>query len=139
FTTLVIDAYNIPTTNALKSGSSNGTTGNVTAPYSSPSAFAPQFLTQADILSAVGGGLTARSDTFTIRAYGETLNPTLSSADAGYIVARAWCEAVVQRLPEYVDSATDADASLAPPAAVNKAMGRRFIIVSFRWLSPKDI
>src|SRR5690606_20487899 len=33
------------------------------------SAFAPKYLTQADVLSTIGSSLTARSDTFTIRTY----------------------------------------------------------------------
>jgi hypothetical protein len=53
--------------------------------------------------------------------------------------ARAWCEAIVQRLPDYVDSATDPNAYGAPTAAVNIAMGRRFKIISFRWLSSNEI
>ncbi|MEZ0217175.1 MAG: hypothetical protein ACAH89_08575, partial [Rariglobus sp.] len=70
------------------------------APYSSQSAFAPQFLTQADVLSAIGSGLSARSDTFVIRTCGESVNPVLASTDAGYVTGRVWCEAVVQRVVE---------------------------------------
>jgi hypothetical protein len=103
-------------------------------PYAAPAAFAPQFLTQADVLSAIGAGLTARSDTFTIRTYGEAVNPVTQG-----IQGRAWCEAVVQRLPEYVDSITDANAHSAPTASINKMLGRRYKIISFRWLSSNDI
>ena len=104
------------------------------APYSSRSAFAPQFLSQADVLSAIGSGLGARSDTFTIRTYGEAVNPVTSD-----IQSRAWCEAIVQRLPEYMDATADPDAHVAPTASVNKSMGRRYKILSFRWLSSNDI
>ncbi|HSI09744.1 MAG: hypothetical protein ACAH89_09245 [Rariglobus sp.] len=103
-------------------------------PYGANAAFAPQFLTQADVLSAIGPGLTARSDTFTIRTYGEAVNPVTQD-----IQGRAWCEAVVQRLPDYVDSVADANAHSAPTASINKAMGRRYKIISFRWLSSNDI
>ncbi|HEY0944330.1 MAG TPA: hypothetical protein VGD81_03655, partial [Opitutaceae bacterium] len=107
------------------------------APYSSRSAFAPKFLTQADILSAVGAGLAARSDTFVIRTYGETVNPVLDETDSAHITGRAWCEAVVQRFPDYVNPA-DA-AHVAPTVPDNQCFGRRFKIISFRWLAPSDI
>ncbi len=121
--------------------------GNTTplAPYGSPSAFAPQFLTQADVLSTLGNGLSARSDTFVIRTYGEALNPALPSTDPGGIAARAWCEAVVQRLPEYVDATDPALNTLGHavhPSATNdtnRHFGRRFKIISFRWLTANDI
>ena len=104
----------------------------------------PGWLTQADVLQAIGPVISARSDTFVIRAYGETNNPVLNPTTpaAG---ARAWCEAVVQRTPDYVDQ-TDANLTgsgnaTAPAAtnAINQTYGRRFKIVSFRWLSPNDI
>jgi hypothetical protein len=113
----------------------SATPATPTAPYGSAAAYAPQFLSQADVLSSIGSGLAARSDTFTIRTYGETVNPT----DSTLITGRAWCEAVVQRLPEYVDSVTDANAHTSPTASINKTMGRRFKIISFRWLTPNDI
>ncbi|HSI07298.1 MAG: hypothetical protein ACAH89_01880 [Rariglobus sp.] len=124
-------------TDPFATGSSTPSTP--TAPYGSAAAFAPQFLTQADVLSSIGSGLSARSDTFTIRTYGETNNPALGSADPGYISARAWCEAVVQRIPDYVDPVTDPNTYSTPTAAINKTMGRRFKIISFRWLSSNDI
>jgi hypothetical protein len=120
---------------------------NTTAAHRSRSAFAPKFITQADILSTIGPVITARSDTFVIRAYGETVNPLLTTADAGYITGRAWCEAVVQRMPEYVDESDPALISgglkdaLMPAATnlTNQTFGRQFQLVSFRWLNPSDI
>jgi hypothetical protein len=52
---------------------------------------APQIVTQMDVLNTVGPNLTARSDTFTVRAYGEALD------NAGSTIGRAWIEVVVQR------------------------------------------
>ena len=52
---------------------------------------APQLVTQMDVLNTVGPNLTARSDTFTVRAYGEALD------NAGNTIGRAWIEVVVQR------------------------------------------
>lgn len=104
-------------------------------PYSSRSAFAPGYLTQADVLSAIGSSLTVRSDTFRVRSYGEILGVD------GNVEARAWCEAIVQRLPDYVDEG--ADSAWTDPAAlssdINKQLGRRFVLISFRWLSADEI
>ena len=90
---------------------------------------APGYLTQADLLSRIGSVLQVRSDTFLIRAYGETPSG-----------ARAWCEVLVQRLPEYVDTADTPDAlpgSLLSP--VNERFGRRFEVLRFHWLSEEDV
>ncbi|MDF3056325.1 MAG: hypothetical protein K0R17_540 [Rariglobus sp.] len=117
-----------------------GTTTAGVPPYSGRSAFAPKFITQGDVLSTIGAGLSARSDTFIIRTYGDTMNPV-----TGDINGRAWCEAVVQRLPEYVAPSiapeTRLDDSLPSSLAktTNQAFGRKFKIISFRWLSPSDI
>ena len=101
----------------------------------SRAAFAPGYLTQADLLTPLGPSLTARSDTFRIRTYGDTLNPV-----TGITEGRAWCEAIVQRLPDYVESTVNAS-TVAPASAStnNKLFGRRFKVVSFRWLSPNEI
>jgi hypothetical protein len=101
--------------------------------YSSRSAFAPGYLTQADVLNAVGSSLTARSDTFIIRAYGEQRNPVTE-----VIEGRAWCEAVVRRQPEYVEPALD-PSEIPVAGTVNADFGRRFQVVSFRWLGPNDL
>jgi len=94
----------------------------------------PGWITQADLLQVIGPSLSARSDTFRIRAYGESLDP-----ESGNPVAKAWCEAVVQRLPEYLDSADAPTERGAELSEINKKFGRRFQIVSFRWLSPHEI
>ncbi|WPJ96276.1 hypothetical protein SH580_00990 [Coraliomargarita algicola] len=108
----------------------------------------PGDLTQADVLLPLAPRLTARSDTFRIRSYGE-----VRSLDGNNIVSTAICEAIVQRVPEYVDSVTNAsdnepwDEAINPTTLVesssfndiNKTFGRRFKIVKLRWLSPDEI
>ena len=100
---------------------------------------APGMLLQGDILQAIGARLNARSDTFVIRAYGDATHK------AGGSAARAYLEAVVQRLPEYVDNSQAADIAPANDPegrklnAVNQYFGRRFRIVSLRWLSPGEL
>lgn len=116
--------------------------------------FSSQWLTQADVMTALAPVLFPRSDTFIIRTYGEALNPTTGATEG-----RAWCEALVQRLPEYFaepgtytpDNLADAfepgplpdtpDVVPEPTEAqkLNKALGRRFKVVSFRWLTRTDI
>ncbi|WPJ95207.1 hypothetical protein SH580_17430 [Coraliomargarita algicola] len=103
------------------------------SPVSNRSAFAPKYITQADILAKIGAGLTARSDTFTIRTYGETVNPATQA-----IEGQAWCEAVVQRLPDYVDDSLEAYQTPAN-GSINQSLGRKFKIISLQWLSASDI
>jgi hypothetical protein len=108
----------------------------------------PGYVMQSDILQGIGSSIAVRGDTFLIRGYGE-------SRANGRVVSRAWCEAVVQRLPEYID-AEDAPekwlrAANGSPVSVgdsgtplnlshiNRRFGRRFGIVSFRWLTPSTI
>jgi hypothetical protein len=97
------------------------------------STLAPGWLSQADLLSAVGPLLTVRSDTFLVRAYGDAVNPM-----TGVTESRAWCEAVVQRVPDYVDPA-DAPEAATGLTPTNQTYGRRFEIVHFRWLSPEEV
>ena len=109
------------------------------APHSATHSHAPQFLTQADVLSFIGAGLSARSDTFIIRTYGDVKNPV-----TGEIQGRAWCEAVVQRITEPLRRKTNDsnDPDYNEPAAGTASapdFGRRFQITSFRWLSSNDI
>lgn len=127
---------------------------------------APGYLMQQDILARLGSFLTVRSDTFKIRAYGEVRNPI-----SGIVEGKAWCEMVVQRLPEYIDQ-TEQDQEAwrisgreveigsqngtnvtigenklpldeivdeLASSDVNKTLGRRFKIVSFKWLNEKEI
>lgn len=95
---------------------------------------APGFLTQADVLQKIGPVLAARSDTFVVRTYGDTTNPATGEVDG-----RAWCEAVVQRLPEFVDPAQAPETVIASLNPANRDFGRRYRVVSFRWLTPADL
>jgi hypothetical protein len=89
------------------------------------------FLTQADILQTLGDSLVTRSDTFVIRAYGESLDRT------GRCQARAWCEAIVQRTPVPVHPDETGIEPLKHETRPD--FGRRFRQVRFRWLSPDEI
>jgi hypothetical protein len=94
---------------------------------------APGYLTQGDILSAIGSVISVRSDTFRIRGYGEALDPDKK------VVARAWCEAVVQRMPEFVDPVDQASADITNVSDTNKRFGRRFVVTGFRWLGQDEV
>jgi hypothetical protein len=95
---------------------------------------APSILTQGDLLMPLASVITARGDTFRIRAYGES-----RSAD-GSTDGQAWCEAVVQRLPQYLDPSDDSElAEDELQSETNVQFGRRFAVTSFRWLSPDEI
>ncbi|MET0262079.1 MAG: hypothetical protein ABW223_04225, partial [Rariglobus sp.] len=96
---------------------------------------APGFLLQSDLLTPLAPAMSARSDTFRVRTYGETRNPA-----TGEIVGRAWCEAVVQRMPEFVGGeAAELRIDDATLGVVSKTFGRKFIITQFRWLGPDEI
>ena len=93
----------------------------------------PGWTRQADILRPLAPILSARDDTFTIRAYGE------SRAADGTVRARAWCEATVQRTRDFLDPADEADITTQPTKSTNKTYGRRFKMISFRWLSADEV
>lgn len=92
---------------------------------------APGYLSQSDILSVIGSFITARSDTFRIRAYGDWENPITGNRSV------AICEAIVQRLPSPVSP--DPSHPLEPDAASKNKLGRRFEIISFRWIRSNEI
>jgi hypothetical protein len=94
---------------------------------------APGYLMQSDVLAVLGNTASVRSDTFTIRAYGEALTP------GGNVIARVYCEAVVQRNPEFVDPQNRATELPADLNDANKNFGRRFSLISLKWLSPEEI
>lgn len=116
----------------------------------------PGYVIQSDILKPIANTLQVRDDTFRIRAYGEALDAK------GKVIARVWCEAIVQRAPEYYDEANDPSEpaylyqgnptnntydpgwdgaftknnNLTP---ANSRFGRKFKIASFRWLNSNEI
>jgi hypothetical protein len=102
----------------------------------------PLEVNQANILLPIAPKLTARSDTFKIRAYGEAISLR------GDKIERV-CEATVQRVPEYVDTVDEPWAEnyanpLRPDGnpqldRLNQNFGRRFKIISIRWLGPAEI
>ena len=93
----------------------------------------PGYLDQGDLLASMGHLLAARSDTFVIRAYGA------ARGRDGTRLASAWCEAVVQRFPEFTDPADPPETARADlTRELNRRFGRRFDITSFRWLSPEE-
>lgn len=94
---------------------------------------APGYVKQADLLTSLGPLINVRGDTFVIRGYGEARDPSGKA-----VLARAWCEAVVQRVPEFVDPSDEAHERV-PKSNLNRNFGRRFNIVSFRYLDPLEI
>jgi hypothetical protein len=106
----------------------------------------PLEINQANILLPIAAKLSARSDTFKIRAYGEVVS-------TGGDVVKAMCEAAVQRVPEYLDTETNPDYNQpwdeydtdpATPAnenlnPINQAFGRKFEIIHIRWLDQAEI
>ncbi len=124
---------------------------------------APGTLLQNDLLQAIAPVIADRSDTFTVRVYGQALSPS------GKSDAEVYAEAVVQRLPEYIYSAENgtyegttgggsgaANYAYDSPSQTtlnetisgvnvngltkcNSVFGRRFKIISFRWFNQNEI
>lgn len=80
----------------------------------------PRDFTQISLLNLIAPYLSVRSDTFLVRAYGDAVDPS----DETKIWARAYCEAVVQRVHENHEEST---------------LGRRMEVVAFRWLNRSEI
>jgi hypothetical protein len=95
---------------------------------------APGTVSQADLLQPLGPYISVRSDTFKIRSAGIVRDPVTND-----LLSQVWCEAVVQRLPEYVDSSQPSDTALTDLNPTNLQLGRRFKLVSFRWLDKDEI
>ena len=86
-------------------------------------------ITQADLLRRLAPSLTVRGDTFRIRTYGE--------ATVGGVTVKVWCEAVVQREHDFLDKSQESTTENTSLNTTNQKYGRRFEIISFRWL-PED-
>ena len=109
----------------------------------------PGWPRQADLLRRLAPIMSVRDETFTVRSLGEVM-----TAEGN---ARAWCEAVYQRLPEYVDPRIEpwkapmgdsipvsgvypGELPTRPlPYMANAVFGRRIKLVSFRWLRADEI
>jgi hypothetical protein len=128
---------------------------------------APGIVTQMDVLNSIGPNLTARSDTFVIRAYGEAFD------NNGQSIGKAWVEVVAQRSTDFIalaneepnirsqfyrnnDGTANSDYETKPTIDrykrntstnvtknqlinLNRILGRRFNTVSLRWLNPQEI
>ena len=93
---------------------------------------APGYLTQGDLLSPLAPVLSSRSDTFVIRSYGDRKDPLSET-----VTSRAFLEAVVQRVPDFVDpSANDPSDAIEEldEEGLNRRFGRQYRIVSLTWL-----
>ena len=100
-----------------------------------PLTCASSYLTQQDVLTAIAPYLTTRSDTFVIRAYGDAVNPF----DATEIVARAYCEALVQRVHQKHPSEPDVSDPMTIAGANPGEFGRQFRVIAFRWMTGDEI
>jgi hypothetical protein len=94
----------------------------------------PGWLSQGDLLNALAPFITPRSDTFVIRSMGEAKD------SGGRVIARVRLEAVVQRVPNFVDP-TDVPATEIANLLrnVNKTFGRRFEIVSMKEIASETV
>lgn len=94
----------------------------------------PGVVKQADILTPIAPVLSARSDSFIIRAYGESVDAN------GKVTARAWCEAVVERNRNFVDLSDKAETAINNlTREANRVLGRSYQLVSFRWLNSAEV
>jgi len=124
----------------LPSGTSDRPASRPPGPYSdaingeSQAVGHAAYLLQGDILQNLGPILQVRSDYFRIRGYGAALDA------GGKVVARAWCEAFVQRVPDYIDPADYPEIHAPNLSCIpNILFGRRLEVVSFRWISSSEI
>jgi len=93
------------------------------------------YVLQGDVLQSLAPILQARSDIFLIRAYSEQKTHNGESKSG-----KVWCEAVVQRTAEYLEPSDEPWRNAREDALhpVNQRFGRRFKIISFRWLDASE-
>ncbi|MCP5546861.1 MAG: hypothetical protein H7A50_05745 [Akkermansiaceae bacterium] len=126
------DAYNSGPRSADIQGADRGYT--FSQAEEGPAAYGiPGVVKQADILTPIAPYLSARSDTFVIRTYGDCLDA------GGRVIARAWCEAEVRRQPVFLDPSDPPETALGGLKPVNQRFGRRYQLVSFRWLAENEV
>ena len=102
---------------------------------------APSWVTQGDILKPILSYASPRSDTFMVRAYGE------SRDDSGEVVATAYCEAVIQRSIDFVDKTNSPDEHHSDRfgnanssfTQLNREFGRNFKLVRFKWINESEL
>ncbi|MDQ8208567.1 hypothetical protein QEH52_13665 [Coraliomargarita sp. SDUM461003] len=94
----------------------------------------PGYVLQSDILQQIGSFLTVRSDTFTIRAYGDVVNPVTNE-----VTSRVLCEAKVQRVPTPVEAGATGTDEMDELIQPSSPFGRRLQIVSIKWLNEDEI
>ena len=82
------------------------------------------FLSQADVMTGLAPVATTRGDTFVIRSVGRS-QTNLQGNDIATVI----CEARIQRIPEVLDPSDD----VVTPS--NTGFGRKFVIVSQRWVT----
>ncbi|MDQ8206293.1 hypothetical protein QEH52_02155 [Coraliomargarita sp. SDUM461003] len=109
----------------------DGSTVNASAASSTPA-----WVLQGDLLQALAPAMSVRSDTFTIRSYGNLLHPV-----TGKVSAEAYVEAVVQRIPEYLDTSDAPDKDVDDPtlSVLNQLAGRRFAVIDIRFLDKSEL
>ena len=90
----------------------------------------PAHLSQADILTTLSPVVNVRSDTFSIRAYGESVTPLSDN-----VLARSALEVTVKRVVEPASVTSSQTAAEYLDSLRNPdAFGRKFIITSFKWI-----
>ena len=90
----------------------------------------PGWLSQADVLTPLAPYLAARSDTFVIRSLGEARD------EGGRLLARVRLEAVVQRVPEFLNPGDEPETRIDElDKEENRRFGRRFRLVACREIS----
>lgn len=98
----------------------------------------PGWVRQADVLKPLAPLISVRDDTFVIRAYGDARDRSQPQT----ILSRAWCEVVLQRKANFVDPVDDAAVrpwSTQMKSEANRRFGRKYAVISFRWLSEKEV
>lgn len=93
----------------------------------------PGYLLQGDLLNALGPFISVKSNTFMVRSYGESVNPVTGRQSSVYL------EAIVQQVPEFVDTTNPVDIAIDDLNPENKSFGRQFNIVQVRRLTADEI